>query len=186
MGTIPPSAKRVYKGKIFELYQWEQKMFDGSTETFELLKRPNTIQIITTMNGKILTVREEQPGRPPRELGLYGGRAEQGEEPLATAKRELLEEGGLESSDWELWKVYTPVIKMSWNVYFFIARNCRKVAEPQLDAGEKIEQRELDFEKFIEIMTAEGYWAPHFSMDLLRMKLTGRLNEFRSKLFPND
>ncbi len=38
---IPPNAKRVFKGIIFDVYQWQQKMFDGSKETFEMLKRAN-------------------------------------------------------------------------------------------------------------------------------------------------
>src|SRR3990167_11506494 len=111
MSSIPPQARRVFKGKIFEVYQWEQKMFDHTTETFEMIKRPNTIQIAPTMNGKILTTREQQPGRPVREFGLYGGRGEEGEEPIDTAKRELLEESGMESDHWELWKTYQPFVK---------------------------------------------------------------------------
>jgi len=185
MGSIPPNAKRVFKGEIFEVYQWEQKMFDGSTEVFEMLKRPNTVQVIPIIGSRILVTSEEQPGRPRRDLGFFGGRGEEGEEPLVTAKRELLEEAGLESDDWELWKTYQPLVKADWTIYMFIARSCRKAAEPQLDAGEKIEIREIDFEKFIEMFTAEGYWSPNFSNDLLRLKLENRLDEFKQKLFPS-
>lgn len=184
MGKIPANAKLVFKGEIFEIYQWDQKMFDGTTETFEMAKRPDTVQIICTAGSKILTVKEEQPHRPTREFGLYGGRCEPGEDALTTAKRELLEEGGLESADWELWKMYEPAVKMDWQVHFFIARDCRKVAEPRLEAGEKIEQQEIDFEKFVDMFTAHGYWSPHFSNDLLQLKLTGRIDELKTKLFP--
>lgn len=181
---IPPNAKRVFKGEIFELYQWEQKMFDGSTATFEMIKRPNTIQIIATMDGQILITREEQPDRPVREFGFYGGRGEEGEEPLDTAKRELLEESGLVSDDWELWKVYEPAIKIDWKIYFFIARSCKPVAEPIFESGERIEMKKINFEKLIELSTSENYWAPNLSNDLLRLKLEGRLEEFKHKLFP--
>ncbi|OGE77790.1 MAG: hypothetical protein A2751_01910 [Candidatus Doudnabacteria bacterium RIFCSPHIGHO2_01_FULL_46_14] len=183
MGEIPANAKRAYKGKIFEIWQWEQKMFDGSTEVFEMLKRPNTIQIIATVKKKILVTREEQPERPVREFGLYGGRGEEGEEPLETAKRELLEESGMESDHWELWKTYQPFVKAEWTIYVFIARNCRKVAEPRLDNGEKIEQHEIGFEQFVEKVTDDSFWAPSFSNDILRLKLEGRLDEFKNKLF---
>jgi len=184
MSEIPKNAKLVYKGKLFEVYRWEQELFDGTMDTFEMLKRPDTIQIITVVGDKVLVTREEQPGRPVRELGFLGGRSEEGEEPLVTAKRELLEESGLESDDWELWKVYDPFVKMDWKIYMFIARNCRKVSEPKLDAGEKIQMREVNFDEFIELFTGEGFWAPSFSNDLLRMKLDGALPEFRKKLFP--
>ena len=35
---VPKQAKRVFKGVIFDVYQWEQEMFDGTKEIFEKLK----------------------------------------------------------------------------------------------------------------------------------------------------
>src|SRR3989344_2576397 len=154
---FPPNAKSVYKGKIFEVFEWEQRLFDGTTDTFEGLKRPDTIQIIPTIGDKILLSREEQPQKPLTNTFL-GGRMEEGEEPLVTAKRELLEETGLESSDWELLKVFEPDGKIDWTIYLFIARNCKKVAEQNLDAGEKIEVKEVNFEEFLEIVSHEDFW----------------------------
>ena len=60
---IPSQAKRVFKGLIFDVYHWKQKMFDGSEEIFEGLKRPSTIQIIPIFNKKLLLSFEEQPTR---------------------------------------------------------------------------------------------------------------------------
>ena len=40
---IPPEADRVFRGEIYEVYQWPQKMPDGSVETFEMLRRPDTV-----------------------------------------------------------------------------------------------------------------------------------------------
>lgn len=50
---IPINARRVFKGIIFDVYQWEQKMFDGNFKTFEMLKRPNTVEIIAIRDNKI-------------------------------------------------------------------------------------------------------------------------------------
>ena len=36
---IPPEAKCVFRGKIFDVYQWPQRLYDGSTATFEMLRR---------------------------------------------------------------------------------------------------------------------------------------------------
>lgn len=35
---IPDHAKCVFKGVIFDVYQWEQKLYNGTTTTFEKLK----------------------------------------------------------------------------------------------------------------------------------------------------
>lgn len=156
-------------------------MFDGSYKTFERIQRPDTIQVIATRDGRILMTREEQPGHK-REYGLLGGRVDEGEGPLACAKRELLEEAGLVSRDWEMLKIYEPVIKMQWRVYFYIARNCSKMAEPRLESGERIEVLDVSFEEFIEI-TSSAYWGGEFVSDILRMRLKGELGKFRKKLF---
>lgn len=188
---IPSNAKLVFKGKIFEVYQWEQKMYDGSTETFEGLKRPNTIQIIPTIGdpsessgqGKILISHEEQPNKP-LSYTFLGGRQEENEDPLVTAKRELLEETGMESDDWELLKTYESEGKIQWDTQLFAARNCKKVAEPNLDPGEKIEVKEVSFDEFLNIVSSEKFWGRDVANDILRMRLDKKmLEEFRQKLF---
>lgn len=158
-------------------------MFDGSAETFEMLKRPDTVQILAVKDKKIVAAREDQPHLKGR-LGFLGGRVDEGEMPLAAAKRELLEEAGFESRDWELWKVYEPLRKMDWKIYFYIARDCQKVAEPSPEAGEKIEILEFEIAEFIKLYSSEEYWGGNFASDLLRMRLNKKkLEEFREKLF---
>ena len=39
---IPPEADCVFRGEIYEVHQWPQKMPDGSVKTFEMLRRPDT------------------------------------------------------------------------------------------------------------------------------------------------
>lgn len=178
---VPQGSKKVFQGKIFSVYQWEQEMFDGSTETFEMLKRPNTIQVIATQGDKVLISRQSQPNKH-NYLSLYGGRAEEDEDPLVTAKRELLEESGLESDDWELYKVYTPYHKIEWEIYFFIARHCKKIAEPHLDPGEKIEEVTLTFDEFVDFVENDDYLAKDLALDIFRMEKEGTLDQFKQKL----
>lgn len=180
---FPKNAKSVYKGKIFEIFEWEQELYDGTSATFEGLKRSDTIQIIPTLNGKILLSREEQPQKPLTTTFL-GGRMEEGEEPLVTAKRELMEETGLETSDWELLKVFDNEGKIGWKIYLFIARNCKKVSEQNLDPGEKIEVKEVDFDEFLEIVSHEDFWGQTIANYILRLRLDPqKLEEFKEKLF---
>jgi 8-oxo-dGTP pyrophosphatase MutT (NUDIX family) len=78
---------------------------------------------------------------------------ETGEDSLTNAKRELLEETGLQSDDWSLWFISDPwkAAKVEWNNYFYIAKNCKKVSEPKLDPGEKIQSTNVTFDEFLEI-----------------------------------
>ena len=179
---LPSQAKKVFQGEIFAVYQWEQEMFDGSYEIFEMLKRPSTIQIIATQGDKVMMSKQSQPNKHNYH-SLFGGRAEPDEEPLVTAKRELLEESGLESDDWELYKQYQPISKIDWDIYLFIARNCNKVAEPQLDPGEKIETIPCTFDEFTKMIEQDEFWGPDLTLDILRMERDGKLDAFRKRLF---
>ena len=180
---IPLQAKKVFTGKIFDVYQWEQEMYDGSTHTFEMLKRPATVQVIPVAGNEILLSYEEQPMKP-RSYSLFGGRQEPGEDPLVCAKRELLEETGFESDDWELYRQYEFPGKIDWTVYLYIARGCRKVAEQHLDAGEKIEIKPVSFETFLDIVTDEKFWGQEISNHFLRLQQDKiKLEAFRKHLF---
>ena len=180
---LPPLAKKVFQGKIFATYQWEQKLYDGTTATFEMLKRPGTIQIIPTTEDHVFLSYEEQPTKP-RSYTFFGGRQEPDEEPLTTAKRELREETGLESEDWELIKTYEYEGKIDWPMYLYVAKNCRKVAEQQLDPGEKIEVKKVSFEEFLEIVCSENFWNIPVANDILRLRLDKeKLETLKKKLF---
>lgn len=180
---FPPKAKKVFSGVIFDVYQWEQEMFDGSTATFEQLKRPATLLVIPEINGKIALADQEQPVKG-KFVSLLGGRQDNEEDPLDGAKRELMEEAGLVSEDWELWKTVEPYNKVIWTIYIYIARNCKKVSSQNVDAGEKITVRELSFDEFIDAVLAEKFCGHELVEQVLRMKLEPKkLKEFRKKIF---
>lgn len=149
---IPKEAERVFKGKIYEVYQWPQKMFDGSFETFEMLRRPDTVKIIPIVTAEeaqrlgfeadepqLIVTKQEQP-RKDCFYDYPGGRMdEEDADELAAAKRELLEETGLSFQNWKLVKVEQPFNKIDWLVYTFVATGLLGRTEQSLDAGEKIE-----------------------------------------------
>lgn len=145
---IPDQATRVFTGVIFDVYQWPQTMFDGSTKTFELLKRPDTMEVLVTRDDEILLVHDEQPGRSVR-LHLPGGRADESDESwLAAAQRELREETGLTCKEWRLLAVDQPLAKMEWFTPLYLASDITETASQQLDpGGEKIEPVWMTFDE---------------------------------------
>lgn len=142
---IPKLAKCVFKGRIFEVYQWLQKMFDGSQETFEMLKRPDTIAVLAITDDKILVLDDEQPHVGSRKSFPTGRVDKTDSSTLAAAKREILEETGYRFQDWRLVSVIQPHAKLEWFIYFYISYNGQKVSEPHLDAGERIKVQALPF-----------------------------------------
>ncbi len=151
---IPANAQLVFKGEIFDVYQWEQEMFDGSFQTFEMLKRPDTTLIIPIVDDRIIVLDEQQPGGELQQNGLAGGRIEEDESPLEGAKRELREEIGMEFSDWALLEVKQPALKLEWFVYLYVAINKTRQVETNHEVGEKITIKDVSFDEFKE--TSEG------------------------------
>jgi 8-oxo-dGTP pyrophosphatase MutT (NUDIX family) len=179
---MPENAKRVFKGIVFDVYQWEQKGYDGKIKTFEKLKRYDTAVIIPiTEDGKIIIANQEQPGKKPF-VGLVGGRLDEGEEPLEAAKRELLEETGYRATEWELFDAVQPVSKIDWTVHTFIAKGCHKVAEQSLDGAEKIDLLFVDFDKFIEIVLQGELADMELKIKLLQAKLdSSKMQEMKKQ-----
>jgi ADP-ribose pyrophosphatase len=152
---IPPHAKRVFKGVIFDVYQWEQEMFDGTRAIFEKLKRPDTVVVFSVLpDGKIILTEQEQTGKIPF-IGATGGRVDEGEDILTAAKRELLEESGYIAENFILWDARHPVGKIDWVVYTFIAKGLKKIGDIDLDGGEKIKLLPLTLDELIDIATDE-------------------------------
>lgn len=130
-------------------------MFDGTYGTFERVKRNPTIQVIPVLDGKIVAAVEKQPGMP-RMLGLFSGRCEDGEAPLAAAKRELLEESGIKAHRWVLLKRFSwPLGKIEWDTYLYAALGCRVVAAQSLDNGEQISPRAIGFDALLRLGRAQ-------------------------------
>lgn len=180
---IPKHAKRVYKGIIFDVYQWQQKMFDGKYQTFEALKRPNTVEVLAEQNGKIILGRQKQPNKNWF-YSLFGGRQDRDETPLQTAKRELKEEAGFVSKDWELLNIYEPHFKIDWKIYFYVARNCQKSGKQKLDTGEQIIIKKVSFNQFMEIIDNENFWGDQIANDIFRIKQNKKkLAEFKKRIF---
>jgi ADP-ribose pyrophosphatase len=181
---IPPNAKRVFKGVIFEVWQWEQKMLDGSTKTFEKVIRPATVEIIAAAGDKILLEHQDQPNKKGY-INLPSGRADQSDDMLAEAKRELLEETGYASDDWSPFAKYGGDGKVVHEVYYFIARNCKKIKEPQLDAGERITTQLITFDELLALTDEPRFWtSPEFVNALLRARFDPQKKEdLRKSIF---
>lgn len=164
---LPKTAKRVFKGVIFDVYQWKQKMFDGSIETFEKLKRPDIVNVLPIVNGKIILTQQQQPGAEPF-IGCLGGRIDKNETPLRAAARELLEESGLKAGKLILWQAVNPLPKIDCAIYTFIAKNCVKVSGQSLDSGERIKLISVTFDEFVKLVADEHYRDWEISLKIFR------------------
>lgn len=180
---IPESARRVFAGVIFDVYQWEQKLYDGTIATFEKLKRADTAVVFPVLpDGRILLTEQEQPGKEPF-IGACGGHIDEGEDALAAARRELLEESGYTARKFILWDARHPTSKIDWVIYTFIAKGLERVAEPSLDGGEKIKLKPVTFDEFIELGSSGHFSEKEIQTKLVEAKYDPEKREALKHLF---
>lgn len=180
--SLPNGAKKVFEGVMFSLYQWEQEQFDGSFKTFEAVCREDSVQAIaTTSDKKLILLKEEQPFHGSF-ISLPGGVCDSNL-PSEDIKRELLEEIGVVPSDLILWKATKFSSKVHWKNHYFFAKNCKKIQEPRLDAGERIEPLFLSFDEFIDLVLSDDFRNKEFACLILRMLHDGSIEDFKELIF---
>lgn len=87
----------------FRVYQEAVRLEDGQTvvpDFYMIDAAPYAIIFALTTDGRVPLVEQYKHALKRQVLGLPAGSIEPGEEPLLCAKRELLEETGMEASDW--------------------------------------------------------------------------------------
>lgn len=157
-------AKAVFQGHFFTLWQWKQKLFDGSETIFESLSRADTVTILAlTREDQIIMTKQIQPGSQEF-WSLPGGIIDQGEEVYEAAKRELLEETGYSSQDWYFLYSGQLNTRVDWANFHLVAKNCELVSEKNLDAGEKIEVELLTWREFAELIKKDEFRNSDFAL----------------------
>lgn len=113
--------------------------------------------VALTPNREIILKKEYRYALREDLIEIPAGGFDFGEDGLTVAKRELLEETGYVSDEWEyLGATVESSSKLTNHMHIFFANNCRKVAEQKLDATEELDVLVLPFEKAIEmVMTNE-------------------------------
>lgn len=148
---LPTAARKVFSGILFDVYQWEQELYDGTTSTFEMLKRPDTVQILAvTENKRIILEKQTQPVKGTF-YSLPAGHIEKDSEIVQEGLRELKEETGYEPGLVKLWKSVQPSSKIDYMTHIFVGQQCKKVSDQNQDSGEKIDVSLIKLDELLEM-----------------------------------
>lgn len=172
MGKIPDHAQNMFHGVRYDVFQWEQKLFDGTTKTFEAIRRADTVEAIVVVGNRIVIQQEEQPHVPHPFLSFPGGCVDPGETPQQAVVREVLEETGYSGGTLELLHVQNPMQSQDWAMYVFIIQRAEKTQDPRNDAGEKITTRMVSFDELLDLVDSNEFY---------RFEQTLRLRIIRAK-----
>jgi len=133
------------------------------------------INVLARQDGQFLMFKQEKYGLLKESLAPVGGMIEPKEQPLAAAKRELLEEMGLVSDNWTPLGTYRTAVNRGGGFStFYIADDCR-VSETK-KASDDLETQEVVRMSLEEVRTAllagefgEVKWTANIGLALLHL-----------------
>jgi 8-oxo-dGTP pyrophosphatase MutT (NUDIX family) len=131
------ASETIHEGRILTLTNETYRYADGKTAQREIVHTTGAAAVVAVDDEHIWLVRQpREPVGDPDSLELPAGRIDAGEDPLATARRELAEEIGLTARRWTKLKAYRSSVGMTDEVvHVFLAEDLAP-AEGDHDSGE--------------------------------------------------
>ena len=149
------SSRTAYEGELLTLKEDKVALPDGGRGTREYVLHQGAAMVIPLFDdGSVLLERQFRYPLRMHLLELPAGKIDPGEEALATARRELLEETGYTAEEWRHLTTLHPCVGYSnERLELFIARGLRHEGHPGED-GEFLECIQLGLDEALKLITA--------------------------------
>jgi 8-oxo-dGDP phosphatase len=125
---------------------------DGTVTSYGVFRQPEAALIVPlTDEGTTFLVSQWRHSWDSDAWELPAGTREEGEEPLATARRELVEEAGLEARRWDPLGTARATAVSTMRFHFFVARDLTRVERRPEIYEQDMVIRELPLEEALEL-----------------------------------
>lgn len=149
-------------------YDWLENPRNGFTLKATILEAPDWVNVVAlTPEEKLVVVRQYRFGNQQVTLEIPAGIIDEGEESRQAAARELLEETGYSSDQWEYlgWVSPNPAF-LNNRCHHWLARNVEQNTSPAQDAGENLTVEVLSLEQIKEEIT-QGFFRQALAVSAL-------------------
>jgi ADP-ribose pyrophosphatase len=145
------ASETVFQGKLLRVKRDSVSLHDGRPATREYIEHNGAVMVIPVLDsGELVMERQYRYALRRHCLEFPAGKIDPGEEPLATGRRELLEETGYVAREWTYLATINPTVAYSTEcVVLYLARGLTHRGG-KLDDGEFLEVLELSLEQLLE------------------------------------
>lgn len=121
---------------------------------FYILEYPSWVNVIAiTEDGDFVMIEQYRHGLRDVFFEIVAGVVEEGEDTIAAAKRELLEETGFGGGEWQLFSVISGNPSVTNNLtYCYLAKGVKRLSAQHLDATEDIRVRVLPYNEVLAML----------------------------------
>jgi ADP-ribose pyrophosphatase len=144
-------SESVYRGALLHVKRDKVRLPDGKPATREYVQHDGAVMIIPVLDsGELVMERQYRYAMRRHCLEFPAGKIDPGEAPLATGRRELLEETGYVAGEWIYLATVNPTVAYSTErVLIYLARNLTHRGG-KLDEGEFLEVLHLPLTNLLE------------------------------------
>ncbi len=141
----PIQEQCLYDGKLVRLVSIDVELSNGKTSKREVIRHPGGSAVVAlNEKGEIALVRQYRIAMGRFMLELPAGKLDKQEDPFVCAKRELLEEAGMQATDW---------VKLG--EYISSPGFCDEIIHLYLAYTREQGQQHLDEDEFVDVV-----WMP--------------------------
>jgi ADP-ribose pyrophosphatase len=137
------ASRLVYDGKLLKVKSDTVRLPDGGAAEREWIDHPGAVAVIAlTDSGELVMERQFRYALGRDMIEIPAGKIDPGEDPLATAKRELREETGYTSAEWaHIATIHIAIGYSNEHIEIYVAKGLRR------------EKARFDDEEFLEVFT---------------------------------
>ncbi len=135
-------GESVFSGRLLDVHRDTVRMPDGAQATREFIRHPGAVAVLPFLpDGRIVLERQFRYPLAKDFIEIPAGKVEPGENLLASARRELLEETGYEATEWSrLTTIHNAISYSDEAIELYVAR------------GLVLRKQALDDEEFLEVV----------------------------------
>lgn len=134
------SREKILDAKYSPVEKHIVELPSGKTTEWYVNTTDSAVVVVPILSsGEVLLQRNYKHGSREVVTEFCAGLIDDGEKPIHAAERELLEETGYKGQLHFIGEVFANPTGSTMKYYFFVAEDCKKIAEQDLDEAEQVE-----------------------------------------------